>query len=220
MIPARGGPRQVVVTAGKDGLLRLLDRRSHEVVHEVPVTSRLNVEAPITKEGVRACPGYLGGVEWNGPAFNPVTALLYVPAVDWCATFKSADSVEYKPGGPYVGGEPELDSATTGTGWLTAVDAATGKVRWRYRSDSPMLAAVTTTSGGVLFTGETAGDFLTLDAKSGRVLHRFYTGGPLAGGVVTYEVRGKQYVAAASGSLAGFWKRPPGSATMFVFALP
>jgi len=220
IIPARGTPRQVVVTAGKDGLLRLLDRGSHEVMYEVAVTTRSNADAPITREGVRACPGYLGGVEWNGPAFNPVTGLLYVPAVDWCATVKSADTVEYKPGGPYVGGEAELDSATTGTGWLTAVDAATGKVRWRHQSASPMLAAVTTTSGGVVFTGESGGDFLVLDAKNGRVLHRFYTGGTLAGGVVTYQTGDKQYVAAASGSLASFWKRQPASATMFVFALP
>jgi PQQ-dependent dehydrogenase (methanol/ethanol family) len=212
--------KELIVAAGKDGLLRTVDRNSREVLTEVPVTTRSGVEAPITKEGVHACPGFLGGVEWNGPAYNPRTGLLYVPAVDWCATFKSVDSVEYKPGTGYFGGEPTLDSTTTGTGWLTAVDAATGKARWRYKSDSPMLAAVTTTSGGVLFTGETAGDFLVLDAKNGRVLHRLYTGGPLAGGVVTYEVRGKQYVAAASGSLAGFWKRPPGSATMFVFALP
>jgi alcohol dehydrogenase (cytochrome c) len=218
--PAAGGRKQLVVAAGKDGLVRTLDRMSHEVVHETSVTTRSNVAAPMTKKGVHACPGPLGGVQWNGPAFNPRTGLLYVPAVDWCATFKPADSIEYKPGDPYVGGEAEIDSATSGTGWLTAVEAATGKVRWRYRSNAPMLAAVTTTSGGVVFTGETTGDFLVLDATSGEVLHRFYTGGPLAGGIVTYSMRGKQYVAVMSGSLAGFWKRPPGSATVFVFALP
>jgi alcohol dehydrogenase (cytochrome c) len=215
-----GSRRELIVAAGKDGLLRTVDRTSHKVLRQVPVTTRSNVEAPITKEGIHACPGFLGGVQWNGPAYNPGTGLLYVPAVDWCATLKSADSVEYKPGEGYFGGEPTLDSMTTGTGWLTAVDAATGQVRWRYKSGAPMLAAVTTTSAGVLFTGETSGDFLTLDAKNGRVLQRFYTGGPLAGGIVTYEAGGRQYVAAASGSLAGFWKRPPGSAAVFVFALP
>jgi hypothetical protein len=42
----------------------------------------------------------------------------------------------------------------------------------------------------------------------------------VSGGVVTYAVGGKQFVAVASGSLASFWNRPPGSATVFVFALP
>ena len=40
-------------------------------------------------------------------------------------------------------------------GWLTALDASTGKVRWRYASGTPMLAAVTATAGDVLFTGRT-----------------------------------------------------------------
>lgn len=71
-----------------------------------------------------------------------------------------------------------------------------------------------------MLTGEAGGDFLALDARNGKVLYRFHAGGPIAGGVVTYAVAGKQFVALASGSLAGFWRRKPGSATVFVFALP
>jgi hypothetical protein len=40
------------------------------------------------------------------------------------------------------------------------------------------------------------------------------------GGVVTYQVAGKQYVAATSGSATYFWRVPPGSATVIVFSLP
>ena len=40
------------------------------------------------------------------------------------------------------------------------------------------------------------------------------------GGVVTYSINGKQYVAVASGAANGFWAVPPGSATIIVFALP
>jgi alcohol dehydrogenase (cytochrome c) len=40
------------------------------------------------------------------------------------------------------------------------------------------------------------------------------------GGVVSYAVNGKQYVAAASGSASGFWRAAPGSSTIIVFALP
>jgi hypothetical protein len=42
----------------------------------------------------------------------------------------------------------------------------------------------------------------------------------MTGGVVTYQVGGKQYVAATSGSTAFFWRTPPGSATVIVFSLP
>jgi alcohol dehydrogenase (cytochrome c) len=213
-----GVQRQLIGTVGKDGILRVLDRVTQEQLYEVEVTTRENVDVPLSKEWLRACPGYLGGVEWNGPAHNPRAGMLYVPAVDWCNYLRLQDSVKLEIG-DYFGGEAELDSLTRGSGWLTAVEASTGKVRWRYRSGSPLVAAVTSTSSGVLFTGDTDGDFLAMDARNGRVLYRFQTGGAVSGGVVTYAVGGRQYVAATSGSLPIF-KRTSGSATLFVFALP
>jgi alcohol dehydrogenase (cytochrome c) len=119
-----------------------------------------------------------------------------------------------------MGGNYIADPADKARGWLTAVDASTGKVAWRYESAKPMLAAVTTTSAGLIFTGELTGDFLALDARNGKVLHRFHTGGPMNGGVVTYAINGKQYVAVASGSASGFWQAAPGSSTIVIFSLP
>ena len=214
----RGGrEREAVVTAGKDGILRTLDRQTHERLYETPVTTRLNTDLPLTGEGVRVCPGVLGGVQWNGPAYHPGTGLLYTPAVDWCTTFALSDSVRYVPGQNYLGGTVELDS--TSQGWLTAVDASTGKVRWRYRSERPMVAAVTTTAGGLVLTGENTGDFLAFDAATGRELYRFNTGGGMGGGIISYAVHGRQYIAAASGR-SGFWFGQTGAPTLFVFALP
>jgi alcohol dehydrogenase (cytochrome c) len=82
-----------------------------------------------------------------------------------------------------------------------------------------MVAAVTTTAGGLVLTGELTGDFLVLDAASGKELYRFHTGGPIGGGVVSYEARGKQYIAVMSGRPSPFWGAQ-GSPTAFVFALP
>jgi alcohol dehydrogenase (cytochrome c) len=211
--------RRVIAPTGKDGLLRIVDRQSHAQLTEVAVTTRLNPELPVTTDSVRACPGLLGGVEWNGPAFNPGTGLLYVPAVDWCGIYAAFDSSQLKPGDNF-GGSFVFDSLNQSTGWLTALDPATGEVRWRYHSVAPMLAAVTTSAGGVLFTGEVGGNFLVMDARTGTVLSRLPTGGVLGGGVITYAVAGKQYVALTSGSLAGFWGRPSVPARILVFALP
>ena len=213
--------RDLVATVGKDGLLRVLDRDTRERLYEVPVTTRENTDAPVTTSGVHACPGVLGGVQWNGPAYNPLTDLLYVNAVDRCSTFIAADTVRYVPGQLYMGGRVIWDSLSTAHGWLTAVDATRGTVRWRYQSPAPLLAAVTTTAGGVVFTGELTGDFLVLDARSGVVRYRFNTGGPMGGGIVTYAVNGKQYVAAMSGQPGSSWVgQHPGSATVLVFGLP
>ena len=205
-----GARKRLLATAGKDGMLRSIDRDSRGVVFETPITTRENADVPVGLSPVRACPGVLGGVEWNGPAFSPRTNLLYVPAVDWCTTFTAFEQARHIPGKLYMGGTIDLDPPTKAQGWVTAVDAATGAVRWKYRSPRPMIAAVTTTAGDLLFTGELTGDFLALDARTGEVLYRFNTGGPMGGGIVTYAVAGKQYVAAVSGSPSSLWVGTPG----------
>lgn len=227
-----GASRRLLATAGKDGMLRAIDRDSRAVVFETAVTTRENADVPVGLSPIRACPGVLGGVEWNGPAYNPRTSLLYVPAVDWCTTFTAFEQARHIPGKLYMGGTTSMDPPARAQGWVTAIDAATGAVRWRYRSPRPMVAAVASTAGGVLFTGELTGDFLALDAGSGAVLYRFNTGGPMGGGIVTYAVAGKQYVAAASGSPSNFWVETPGGGleapagrgtgapTIVVFTLP
>jgi len=79
---------------------------------------------------------------------------------------------------------------------------------------------VTLTSGKVVLTGEVTGDFLVLDASNGSPVYRFNVGGPITGGVISYAVNGKQYVAVVSGMTAGFWQAQPASLTVVVFALP
>ena len=207
-----GEQRDMLAATGKRGMLHLIDRNTHELLFEVPVTSIKNVEQPLTTEGVHVCPGYLGGVQWNGPAYSPNTELLYIPAVDWCSVFFE------DPSAPRGGGY-EFDPPEKADGWVTAVDPASGTVRWRYRAGAPMIAAVTATAGNVVFTGSLNGDFLVLNARNGEELYRFNTGGAMAGGVVTYELDGKQYVAAMSGNQSGLWGSR-GSPTVVIFALP
>jgi len=228
----KGATKRLLATAGKDGVLRAVDRDSRAIVFETPVTTRENAEIPVGLSPIHACPGVLGGVEWNGPAYSPRTNLLYVPAVDWCTTFSAFEQVRYIPGKLYLGGTVSQDPSSKAQGWVTAVDAATGAVAWKYRSSRPMVAAVTTTAGDVVFTGELTGDFLALNAKTGDVLYRFNTGGPMGGGIVTYAIEGRQYVAATSGSPSNFWVETPrlsldapggkraGAPTVVVFALP
>jgi alcohol dehydrogenase (cytochrome c) len=212
----RGKERNLVVTAGKDGMLNIIDRDSHERLASAAVTTRLNTEGPIPKQGQRVCPGYLGGVEWNGPALNPGTNLLYVPAVDLCMTLVPDDSVKFTSGEMYIGGKITPDS--TSQGWLTAVDASDGSIRWRYRSPSPMVGAVVTTAGGLVFAGEQTGDLIAFDAASGRELYRMYTGAGIFGGMVTYAVGGTQYLATTTGGGSMTFGRS-GSPTIVVFSL-
>jgi mono/diheme cytochrome c family protein len=54
----------------------------------------------------------------------------------------------------------------------------------------------------VTFTGDLGGNFLVFNSKTGAVLLKSPVGGAMAGGVVTYEVAGKQYVAFAAGNVS------------------
>ena len=118
----------------------------------------------------------------------------------------------------YYGGAVASDPRERSKGWLTALDASTGKERWKYASPTPLVAGVTATSGGVLFTGDLNNDFLVLDAQTGHVLYRFNTGGSIGGGVITYALDGKQYVAATSGTVSAFFGGS-GLPAVVVFAL-
>ena len=215
-----GKDRDVVTTVGKDGLLHVIDRISHERLYEVAVTTRENIDAPVTPEGVYACPGLLGGVQWNGPALHQDAGVLVTPAVDYCSTYYAYEEVRHVEGQGYLGGR--RDFLDEWSGWLTATSINDGSVSWEYHSERPMVAAVTTTGGGLVLAGELTGDFIVLDVEDGQVLYRFQTGGPMAGGISTYEVDGKQYIAVASGDPLIRWVKDGhnGSATILIFGLP
>jgi alcohol dehydrogenase (cytochrome c) len=215
-----GKPRNLLTVSGKDGLLRMVDRDSRELLYEMPITTRENPEAAPTVAGVHVCPGLLGGMEWNGPAYNPRTSTLFVATVDWCGTFKRTDgSPQFAENAHYYGGSVTPDARDQAKGWLYAIDAASGTVHWRQHWATPLVAGITATSGGVLFTGDLNNDFLAIDARAGNTLYRFNTGGSIGGGVITYALDGKQYVATTSGVVSGFFGGT-GTSAVIVFALP
>src|SRR5437764_14164827 len=105
-------------------------------------------------------------------------------------------------------------------GHVTAVDADSGNVLWKYDADTPMVASVTPTAGGVLLTGDTKGNFLAFNAATGQVLLKKNLGDPIGGGIVTYMLGGSQYVAVAGGMKNPIVQTESGPAWVAIFALP
>jgi len=105
------------------------------------------------------------------------------------------------------------------SGWITALDAETGAVKWKYHTEAPVVAAVTPTAGGVTFTGDTAGNFLAFDTATGKVLWSRKLDGALGGGIITYAARGKQYVAATTGNVSRVTFGGPGLPSIVVWGL-
>ena len=221
---------EMMAAAGKDGLLHIVDRATHQALFKVPITTVDPVRKVVTPEGVKVCPGPAGGVLWNGPAIDPRHMTIFVGAVDLCIALKSVPGSKYVPKGLNMGGGAVVpqrfgaaDASAMGeapTGWVTAVDANTGTVRWKYHADSPVIGGVTPTAGGVVLTGDNAGNFLVFESESGKVLLKQPTGGALAGGVVTYARAGNQYVAFTSGNVSPTAFGAVGRPSVVVMALP
>ncbi len=189
----------MAAVGSKDGHLYGINRETHERVFMTPVTTIKKPEQTPNATGVHSCPGPVGGVEWNGPAYDQKSKHIVVGAVDWCATIKS-DEVKFEPGKFLLAGSWEYDEQRSG--WISAVDPDSGALRWQYHADAPVVAGITPTAGGVTFTGDMGGSFLALDSATGKVLLKTATGGALAGGVITYALGGTQYVAVTSGNVS------------------
>ena len=161
-----------------------------------------------TREGRTVCPGALGSTNWMSPSFNPDTSLFYVTAREQCDIFSTAPQ-PYEAGHAYYGSAYfPSDKAEPYWGALRALDPATGKLKWEFRHLSPTWSGVLSTTGGLVFTGDAEGNFIALDAASGKPLWHFQMGGAVYASPMTYAIEGKQFVAIAAGS------------AIFSFALP
>ncbi len=170
LITTRSG-RAFVAAGSKDGYVYNIDRSAvtHHTGSEPDATqlvirsktlttTRENADAPFsTERATRFCPGVQGGVEWNGPAYQPALGLLFVNAIDWCTsvTLQPVAQLKGVPGAPWTGAEPadgwlfgKHDPTDRWKGWITAFDAETGNIKWQIQTPKPMVAAITATAGG------------------------------------------------------------------------
>jgi alcohol dehydrogenase (cytochrome c) len=211
---SKGDP--MVAIGSKDGYVYSVNRETHRRAFATAVTTiRKPTHAP-DAAGVHSCPGPVGGVEWNGPAYDHKTQQIVIGAVDWCALIKSGN-VDFRPGQLLIGGMWVWDEQRSG--WVSALDPDSGKVRWQYHADAPVVAGVTPTAGGVTFTGDMAGNLLALDSRDGKLLLKTATGGALAGGVISYARGGRQYVAITSGNVSRLSFGENGKPSLVIYAL-
>jgi PQQ-dependent dehydrogenase (methanol/ethanol family) len=220
MLATLADGRRIIAITPKDGFLSVLDRHTHALMYKVAATTILNQQQDPSAQGVRSCPGMFGGSEWNGPAFDSLNQHVLTGQTDWCSTVKlTVPAPDYIAGNLYMGGIPIMDQR--GGGWVTAFDAPTGQVRWRYRTPAPITSGVTPTAGNITFLGDMAGALYAFRSSDGKVLKKIETGGSMAGGLITYKMDGRQFVAITSGNISrSNWLGASGLPTVVIYALP
>jgi PQQ-dependent dehydrogenase (methanol/ethanol family) len=237
LVTTRSG-RRIIASANKDGLLSILDRSGLTrslgdsagpavipLLSQTPTTTRANVDVPLSRDfAVHFCPGFQGGVEWNGAAYSPRTDSLFVAAVDWCVNVRLVRKLQVpKPGTLWFGAADSptglFDPEDRARGWVSAFDAETGAVRWRFQAPHPMLAGVTPTAGGVVFVADLGGTIYALDQSTGRVAWRESTGEALGGGIVAYSARGRERIAVAAGMKSPIWPGAADRSRILVYGL-
>jgi PQQ-dependent dehydrogenase (methanol/ethanol family) len=150
------------------------------------------------------CPAALGSKDEQPAAYSPDTQLFYVPTNHVCMDYEPF-KVSYTAGQPYVGATLSMypPQGETNMGNFIAWDGKTGKIVWSNKEQFSVWSGALSTAGGVVFYGTLEGYLKAVDAKTGKELYKFKTPSGIIGNVMTYEHRGKQYVALLSG--VGGW---------------
>jgi alcohol dehydrogenase (cytochrome c) len=237
-----GETRKLIAQANRNGYYYLLDREDGRFLGATPYVEEINwatIDAqgrPVVNPAAiagdeptqRVCPGNMGAMNgaWTG-AFNPDLGLVFIPSMESCQEHVKGIAV-FIQGQGFLGGMPDMVDAAEGKahGHVSAIDAATGEIRWRYTDPEPMMAGALSTAGGVVFTGTLRGEVLALDARSGEVAWQRRIGGGVRSQPVAFELDGRAYLAIGTGSwatldanAAGLDRIPEGG-HLFVFALP
>ena len=145
-------------------------------------------------------PSGIGGTNWSPMPYNPETGYFYVPGTVRTSTFVRFSDT-FKKGKLYVGGTQSAPIGSSMSGTFTAIDSKTNKIAWQKKTPymTGMGGGSMSTAGGLVFRGESDGNFLALDARTGEELWRFQTGFGADAPPMTYEVDGEQFVAIATG---------------------
>jgi len=212
-----GSVRKVIMHAPKNGFFYIIDRETGRPISankfipnptwasEIDPKTWRPVEMPgahyIDKAFVDR-PGPPGAHGFQAMAYSPKTGLVYLPT--------STNSWLYQPNvqtDSHAGMDPKnLGGLDKPENYLQAFDPVTNRQVWRidipgYRTEAGG-GGVLATGGNLVFQGrgEITGDFLAINAATGKVLWRVRTPNMIMAAPITYKIGGVQYVAVLAGA--------------------
>ena len=211
-----GQPRKVMIQANKNGFMYVLDRTNCKLIAAHPYVKvnwathiDLVTGRPVLTDVYKR---FLAGEEveiWPSRGTNAVpiafdrnTGLVYVSTWNLPRIQRIAPPKPVVIGANTTGVTSRLPDVKPGdaVGYFMAMNPLTGEKKWEVPlTDLPSSAGMLATGGGLVFTGRLTGEFLALDAATGKTLWQFKTGSSINSTAITYTHKGRQYVTIASG---------------------
>jgi alcohol dehydrogenase (cytochrome c) len=246
----RRNGQDYVVHANKSGFIFVYDDHANvknvwPIVHNYnfvkgidPKTGELIGRRDFTagKQDEVLCPHISGGVSWNAGSYNPKTGLYYKIGQEWCMKLEVVKTTPVTE--PQVqlniGANFQIAPPPGGQiyGHLDARDPITGALKWEVKFPEPPMASVLSTGGGLVFVPDSRGVIHAYDATNGKELWSHNDGLGHQGGIISYAVGGKQYIAETTGfggmvsddfapAFGGVYKSMPrDDGALIVYSLP
>ena len=216
-----GKMRKTLLHHDKNGYFYVLDRTNGKFIYGEPMVPGINWAhglhpvsgRPIVNEDFIASsggaevgpiiPSLDGAIDWQPLAYDPTTSYVYFMSNTWAMGIKFWPEDKFRPptnGEWYLGADsqrylrPDIP-----VGAFVAFDVANRREAWRLTNTQPFWAGALVTASGLVFTGDSHGYAMAIDAQSGKPLWRFPTGAAISGSPISYELDGIQYVLFPSG---------------------
>lgn len=239
----KGVDKKVLLQANRNGFFYVLDRTNGDLLAANPYIKTINwaekidlstgrpVHTELMKKYVKTgetttfFPSAFGGKNWQPTSWNPNTGLVYANTFDFGMIYKYNDKQECHERTPTASKKDEwcLQTDIAGFefpkdrphGYLAAIDPLTGKSKWQMPwPEQPSWSGTLTTAGNLVFTGASNGEFMAIDASTGKKMWAFQTGSGVAGQPVTWEHKGVQYISVVSGTGGIYYDFDPRSANV------
>ena len=213
-IEYQGSTRKVMMWANRNAFFYTIDRETGEFLEGEAYATQTWAQGldlngrPIptpgmapTYEGILVSPPIVGATNWYSPAYSQQTGLFYVTSFDGEQEFFKRDE-DYEEGERFTGGggryNQPMDAFHSS---IRAINPATAQIEWEFPIMPRSSAGITTTAGGIVFTGSADGYFFALDAASGEELWHISLGARVHAAPMTYAIDGQQFVTIASGNV-------------------
>lgn len=213
-IQYQGSTRKVMMWANRNAFFYTIDRETGEFLEGEAYASQTWAQGldpngrPIrvpgmapTYEGILVSPPIVGATNWYSPGYSQETGLFYVTSFDGEQEFFKRDE-DYEVGERFTGGggryNQPMDAFHSS---IRAINPATAEIEWEFPIMPRSSAGITTTAGGIVFTGSADGYFFALDAASGEELWHISLGARVHAAPMTYAIDGQQFVTIASGNV-------------------